>query len=239
VWERTVDGRVLSFRLAGINNQNFIMQDRESGSWWQQVSGEAILGPLKGKRLQRVFHDELSFRTWISEVAGGGGRVLVPAADTAWKRFSNNWEEETARRPVRVHAALDPRLAPRTVVAGIDVGGSAKAYPMERVVAQAPVHDRVGGVPVVLLLGDDGRSVRAFEVRLDAAVLEFVRKSDGALGEIVDVATGSRWSFRGEAVAGPLVGRRLTPVYVLKDYWFNWKTYHPETGVYWLGGTSK
>jgi hypothetical protein len=52
VWETTVDGKPLHFHLAGINNQNFIMRDEETGSWWQQVSGEAIHGPLKGRRLR-------------------------------------------------------------------------------------------------------------------------------------------------------------------------------------------
>jgi hypothetical protein len=33
VWETTVNGRVLHFHLAGINNQNFIMRDEETGSW--------------------------------------------------------------------------------------------------------------------------------------------------------------------------------------------------------------
>ncbi|MBA3256470.1 MAG: DUF3179 domain-containing protein [Pyrinomonadaceae bacterium] len=42
MWEATVDGRQLHFQLAGINNQNFIMRDEETGSWWQQVNGEAI-----------------------------------------------------------------------------------------------------------------------------------------------------------------------------------------------------
>jgi Protein of unknown function (DUF3179) len=61
VWETTVGGRQLHFHLAGINNQNFIMRDEETGSWWQQVTGEAIQGPLKGQRLRPVFHDELTF----------------------------------------------------------------------------------------------------------------------------------------------------------------------------------
>jgi hypothetical protein len=233
VWERTLEGRTLSFRLAGINNQNFIMQDQETGSWWQQVSGEAILGPLKGKRLTRVFHDELSFRAWVGERPEG--RVLVPASDTAWKRFSENWEDSTARRPVRVHAQLDNRVPPRTVIFGIEIGGADKAYPQDRVLAQAPLHDRVGNQPVVLLVGPDGKSVRAFEASLDGREVELVRPPEGPPGEVLDVATGSRWSFRGEAREGPLKGRRLTPVYLLKDYWFDWMTYHPRTGLYLLG----
>jgi uncharacterized protein DUF3179 len=233
VWERTIEGRVLSFRLAGINNQNFIMQDRETGSWWQQVSGEAILGPLKGRHLARVFHDELTFRQWTRERPGG--RVLVPPADTAWKLFSDDWEAKTADVPVRVHTPLDRRLEPRTVVFGIEVEGTAKAYPQDRVLAQAPLHDRIGKLPIVLLAGPDGKSVRAFEARLDGRELELVRPVDGQPGEFKDVATGSRWDFRGEALSGPLQGRRLTPLYVLKDYWFDWMTYHPGTAVYRLG----
>lgn len=233
MWERTVDGRVLNFRLAGINNQNFIMQDKETGSWWQQVSGEAILGPLKGKKLARVFHDELSFLAWRNE--SPGGRVLVPAADTAWKRFSEGWEEQTARAPVNVHVTLDSRLPARAVILGIEVGGAEKAYPLDRVLAQAPLHDRLGGVALVLLVGPDRKSVRAFESRLDTTALEFVRPVEGAAGEVVEVRTGSRWNFSGEAVSGPHTGRRLERVYLLKDYWFDWMTYHPKTGVYLLG----
>ena len=233
MWERTVDGRVLSFRLAGINNQNFIMQDRETGSWWQQVSGAAILGPLKGKQLVRVFHDELTFRAWSMEQPGG--RVLHPAADTAWQRFSDNWEESTAKAPVRVHATLDQRLPAREVILGIELGGVAKAYPQKRVLAQAPLHDRIGGVPVVLLVGPDAKSVRGFASRVERQELEFIRPVDDSSGTVLDVATGSRWDFRGRAISGPLSGRQLTPVYVLKDYWFDWMTYHPGTGIYLLG----
>ena len=233
MWERTIDGRVLSFRLAGINNQNFIMQDRETGSWWQQVSGEAIQGPLKGKRLTRVFHDEVTFREWMTELPGG--RVLLPASDSAWQAFSSGWEEETGRLPVRVNAAPDPRLPPRALIAGVEIGGTAKAYPVDRVLAQAPVHDRVGGTPIVLFRGADGKSIRAYETGLDTLELEFIRPAEGEPGIVVDVGTGSRWSFRGEALSGVLAGRRLTPVYVLLDYWFDWKTYHPATAVYLLG----
>ncbi len=71
-----MDGRTLHFHLNGINNQNFIMRDEETGSWWQQVSGEAIFGPLKGKKLKAVAMDELSFALWKREHPAG--RVLRP-----------------------------------------------------------------------------------------------------------------------------------------------------------------
>ena len=69
MWETTNEGRVLHFRLWGINNQNFIMRDEETGSWWQQVSGECIFGELKGRKLKLFDHDELTYATWKREGA--------------------------------------------------------------------------------------------------------------------------------------------------------------------------
>ena len=59
-----MDGRRLHFHLAGFNNENFLMQDEETGSWWQQATGDAILGPLAGQSLAPVDYDELTFATW-------------------------------------------------------------------------------------------------------------------------------------------------------------------------------
>jgi len=229
VWQATLDGRALRFVLAGINNQNFIMRDEETGTWWQQVTGEAIRGPLRGKRLTHVPHDEITFARWRREFPGG--RVLRPATDTAWIAFSRDWETETARYPVKIAASLDSVLGPREVVAGIDLEGRSRAYPVETVRRQTPLHDQLGGLPVVLVLAADG-SLRGFDRRIDGRALEFFARRDSADVVLVDGATGSEWDFTGRATAGSLAGKRLTPVYLQQDYWFNWKTYHPATTVY-------
>ena len=41
MWRREIDGLRLTFHLAGINNQNFVMRDEETGTYWQQISGAA------------------------------------------------------------------------------------------------------------------------------------------------------------------------------------------------------
>ena len=128
VWQAALDGRVLKFRLSGINNQNFLMTDEETGSWWQQISGVAVAGPLKGKKLTRVFHDEVAFRLWLREHPAT--RVLAPATDTAWVAFSRNWEEETANLPVKRRAQINDSLPPRTLVLGLELNGESKAWPM-------------------------------------------------------------------------------------------------------------
>jgi hypothetical protein len=239
VWETTVDGRVLHFHLAGINNQNFIMRDEETGTWWQQVSGKALHGPLKGHQLKGVFHDEMSFALWKREQPQG--RVLKPD-DTIVTRNryeAADWETRMARLPVVEGTDKDQRLAPRTLVIGINAGGKSAAYPLEALQKQSPIIDMVGSVPIVIAVGEDKRSVRAFERTVDGRRLEFFQKREDAASngafQLIDTETGSTWDFEGKAMSGPLVGRQLKKVFVLEDYWFDWKIYHPDTAIYEIG----
>ena len=213
-----MDGRTLHFHLNGINNQNFIMRDDETGSWWQQVTGMAIFGPLKGRTLRAVPMDELSFALWKREHPQG--RVLRP--DPAVKEYeSKNWEANIAKLPLAIHAQTK-RLPDREIVIGISIEGHDKAYPMKMVLAESPILDTVGRTRIVLLAADDGRSIRAF----DRGPIDLYRNGT----KLFDV-TGTEWDFNGHAISGPLTGKQLRPVAVLKDYWFDWENYHRGTLV--------
>lgn len=227
-----MDGRKLSFHLTGINNQNFLMSDEETGSWWQQITGEAVFGPLKGKRLPLVFHDEVSFGIWKREHPGG--RVLRPDNSVPGRVADAEWEKQIGQLPVVVPVAAGDPLKPRELVAGIRLGGAAKAYPFEELRRQSPVLDTLNGVPLLLVVGEDGRSVRAFERTLDGRELSFFARPEVSPLRLVDGETGSEWSFAGEALSGPLAGRKLAKVYILKDYWFDWKAYNPKSEIYKL-----
>jgi len=219
--------------LWGINNQNFIMRDEQTGSWWQQVSGEAIQGPLKGRRLAAVVHDEVSFGIWKRERPGG--RVLKPDPRQKDRYESANWERQMKKvRTVTPAAKSDP-LAPRTVVVGVSLNGRAKAYPFPRLREESPVLDTLGGVPLVLVVGDDQKSIRVFERMLDGRRLEFMARVGTRPLRLVDAETGSDWDFSGRALDGPLAGRQLAKVKALKEYWFDWKIYQPATGIYERG----
>jgi Protein of unknown function (DUF3179) len=229
VWSSAVDGRVLTFHLVGINNQNFVMQDAETGTWWQQVSGEAILGPLKGKRLTLMPFDQLTFRVWREE--SPDGRVLVPVdAIAAAKRYARaDWEERMTKTPAPRSA--NQELPPRTLVLGVELRGVARAYPLAGMSAVGVVLDEIAGTPIAIVRAPDGRSTRVFERTVDGHALELIAKADASPFRLADAGTGSEWSFDGVAVDGPLEGRRLERLPFLEEYWFDWKTYHPATDV--------
>ena len=262
-----VNGRVLHFYLAGINNQNFLMRDKETGSWWQQITGKAIYGPLRGTSLDLVPSDELTFGEWKSEVADG--KVLAPVPKYV-KKYESNWEPEVAKLPA-VISFSGTELKSRDVVVGLELDGASRAYPWDTLVKQSPLVDRVRGVPVLVAVGPDGKSFRVFKSRIGGKDAEFFLKGEtevepesaapigtnsAATAEskaamsanakteavspaktapawtLLDTATASEWNFQGCAISGPSQGQCLDRVPALKDYWFDWRNYHPDTSIY-------
>ncbi len=225
MWKRTAQGRELHFYLAGINNQNFLMRDHETGSWWQQVTGRAIVGPMAGTALELEGNDELSFGLWKSEQPNG--LVLAPVAGHE-KDYDENWEKEVASYSVPVSFS-GQGMRDRDVVLGVEMNGEARAFPIARVQEPSPVMDKAGGVPLVLVTATDGVSVRVFRAEVQGTDLELYR--DPQSDALVDTH-GNTWNFAGCAVSGPAAGQCLVKVNFLKDFWFDRKNYHPQTTVY-------
>jgi len=290
VWARKVNGRVLHFYLAGINNQNFLMRDKETGTWWQQITGKAIYGPLRGASLELVLSDELTFGEWKSEISDSPvvAQVLKDVPKYA-KEYESNWEPGVAKLPV-VISFPGTDLKSRDVVVGLQMEGAGRAYPWNTLVKQSPVVDRVNGTPLLVAIGPDGKSFRAFISRIDGKDAEFFLKDEAEIGSsvksdgdtasqpkptptsvapsvkpaasntapvattkpappaaatpaaaapvapkpwlLLDTTTASEWNFQGCAVSGPSLGKCLDRVPALKDYWFDWRNYHPDTTIY-------
>ena len=115
---------------------------------------------------------------------------------------------------------------PRELMLGIVVNGASRAYPLARVLEQKLIQDTVGGTQVILVVGPDGKSVRAFAAQLPGAsvVPDYYRDPTGLF---LDSETGNKWDFQGCAK-----GTCLQAISILKDYWFDWHLYHPDTTVY-------
>ena len=207
------------------------MADNETGSWWQQVTGEAIHGPMKGKRLKPVLMDEVSFGIWKAE--NPNGRVLQADPKFASQYEKADWESSYAKFPVVTQRDAKDILKPRDLIVGISINGKDRAYPTESLKQQKGVLDEVGGTPIFIVAADDGKSIRVFDRRIEDKTLELFVKEGEAL--LVDAQSGSKWNFSGLCVEGSSKGKQLKQLPMLKDYWFDWKGYHPGTTIYTPG----
>ncbi len=177
--------------------------------------------------LELAPYDELTFGLW--KTGSPHGMVLAPVAGRE-KDYDDGWEKEVAKYPVPV-SFPGQGIKDRDVILGIEIGGQARAFPLDRVLKQSPVEDKIAGIPVALVTGKDGESVRVFRSQWNGSEIELYRDSQSAEWRLID-SRGNVWNFEGCAITGPATGRGLEKINFLKDFWFDWKNYHPQTTVY-------
>ncbi len=242
-FKRTVDGTVYDFGVSGkLRNSDLIMWDRQTESWWQQVTGEAIVGEMVGTQLEMIPTQLVSFADF---------KAAFPEAQVLSQKtgFSRNYGQnpyrgyDTDQRPFLFADIPDPRLQAVDRVVVVVNGDTAKAYPYKILTAEKVVADAVGNQDVVIFWKSgttsaldaasiaDSRDVGAatvFDPNLNGQTLTF--SWDGT--NFVDDQTGSQWNIFGESIGGELAGQQLTPVQSANQFWFAWAAFRPDTEVY-------
>jgi hypothetical protein len=244
VFDRRLEGRVLDFGTTGkLRFSDLVMYDRQTESWWQQVTGEAIVGEMTGKRL--VFLPSQIISWEMFKLTYPGGKVLNRETGHGRSYGRNPYVgyDDINSSPFLYRGPKDGRLPPMERVVTISLNGEDVAYPFRVMEKVRVVNDTVGGRPIVVVFTKgvtsalDGGSISdsrdvgtagVFERTLEGKVLTF--KTSGA--RFIDTQTGSTWSILGVASAGPLAGKRLTPVVSGNHFWFSWAVFKPKTRIY-------
>jgi hypothetical protein len=239
VYRRTLDGRVLHFDYDSMVAGNEVQKDRETGSRWQQAIGEAIDGPLKGKRLKLYPFTRTTWGEWRRQHPET--RVLKPLPGYAERlpvmhRISRTALLGEGEAPVAAFGK-DYRVRPRELVAGLTVGTAEKAYPVSALRTVRVVNDHVGGVPVLVVHQPDSGTTTAFEARVNGRTLSFEAVDESA-SVLRDTATRSQWTAYGRSTSGALKGTQLKPLVLLPGFWFAWSQFRPKTELFTLPVTA-
>ncbi len=125
----------------------------------------------------------------------------------------------------------DERLPMKSLVAGVNVGAVARAYPLAPLTVETLLVDELGGRSIVVVAAFDGDYVQVFDRKVEnGMILGFSPLIDG---QFTDTQTDSTWDLRGQCVAGELKGTQLMPVpHYNKIFWFAWADYYPHTEIY-------
>lgn len=120
VFDRRVKGLVLDFGTTGkLRNADLVMYDRATESWWQQFTGEAIVGALTGTQL-KIFPSRLE--SWEKFYARfPDGQVLVPRGTSLDDYGGNPYVKyDSSRRPFLFDGKLPRKIKAmaRVVVVG-------------------------------------------------------------------------------------------------------------------------
>jgi hypothetical protein len=133
VFDRRLDGRVLEFGTTGkLRNSDLVMYDRQTQSWWQQFSGEAIVGELNGSFLTLLPSRIVSFGSFRE--AHPDGEVLVPN-DPGLRAYGQNpyVSYDTADRPFLFRGEFPDGIPAMAHVVVVRTGGAPIIVTLDRI----------------------------------------------------------------------------------------------------------
>lgn len=245
VYDRRLDGRTLDFGVTGrLRKSDMVMYDRQTESWWQQLTGTAIVGELNGKILAMIPSRIMSWKDF--RMTWPHGKVL--SKDTGYyKQYGVNpyqGYDDINQSPFLLSESPDPRLKPMDRVAVLKSRKGYKAYAYSILSRVGVVHDEIDGKPIVILTKKNTKSpldrrlikqsrlmisAQAFSPVVNEKQLEFFTSPDG---KILDHQTNSVWSLAGRAVSGELKGEHLKAYATETHFAFAWMVFRPETIIY-------
>jgi uncharacterized protein DUF3179 len=205
----------------GLRDGVFILYDEKTRSWWSQVVGTAVQGPLAGERLVKLASAVTTWEAWRRDHPET--TVWSDPSLPGRRRFT---EESLSRITL---AGAGP-IVNQDLVVGVEGEKGARAYLLRQLASAGRVaNDSIDGAPIVVLLEDDAVSVHAWSRRVKDRTLTF----EAAGGAIRDRETGSSWHARtGRSVSGPLAGASLEPVVYTTALWYAWRSQRPDATLW-------
>ena len=241
--------QLLEFEVSGLlRNSDMIMADRQTQTWWQQLTGEAIVGDLTGTELDVIPSQVMSVKDFFAIYPDG--KILSPDTNTrAADRYGRNPYEGydgINNKPFERffdHQKVDSRLPPMERVVDIEVMGKYKVYPFSAISVSGVINDLFEDQPIVVFFNngpvsvlDDGQidksktvgSAAVFFPVLDGVALTFEKNNK----LFIDNQTGSVWDFSGRCVEGKWKGSQLDLMPHSNHFAFAWLAFHPETEIF-------
>ncbi len=199
----TIDGKMHHFDNVGVYDALFVMQDRETKTLWNHITGEALYGPLVGRQLgpigtllqttveQALVMDPtmqvaISNRPYfvdgrpfgrsgpISHDEGSSGRRAAASGPAPNRVMSSAF--------ARTLGTEDKRLSRMELGLGIVTDGTARFYPIAVIRERGALIDQIGGRKVLVFVDHATSTPAALYVEASRATLE---------GQEIHLDTGS------------------------------------------------
>ncbi len=239
-----LEGRELSIGVSGkLWKNSLIMYDRQTNTLWSHLTSKGLIGPLKGKKLTVLPAAMMTFAEW---------RRLFPDTKVLQKNVSRfsalfgsrgdpyegyYYSSQTGVIPQKFR---DNRLHPKTFLVGLtfESGGKerAKVYPFADLNRAGVVNDAFAGRDLLVSYCEAAKSGVVFERRMGGKLLTFEpvgEEKKDSCRLMRDKETGSRWALlTGQAVEGPLKGKKLRMIPSTQSFWFGWKDFYPKSEIY-------
>lgn len=244
-FDRRVGGVTLDFGVSGnLRNSDLIMWDRQTESWWQQATGEGIVGAHAGALLKPIAASVISFGDFRRAYPNAEVLTENTGLDRYYGVNPYNDYDAAGSRPFLFDGTIDKRLDGLERVVALGRGAAALAVPFSLLSQVGVANVNVDGARVAVLWSAGTASALD---RPDIAASRDVGAAVAYIGEaggrsltfalarpgvFLDAETGSTWDITGLATAGPLTGARLNVALHTVEFWFAFAAFHPGAAIW-------
>lgn len=229
VYDPVIDGKEQTFRLVGARHYNAIIEDEHTGSWWYQATGDAAVGPQKGKKLAEMPYEQMTLGAWLTKYPAT--QIMQP--DKIYMDDYIDLKDYDHKQSVDKDSTLKNKdsLVKKSWMIGIISNGKPKAYDWRHLVKKRVLNDDFNGTPLVIAIEEDFQSFHTWSSMVDGKALHFIMDAEKCLR---DKETSSLWDWTGTCIDGAHKGKKLGNIQGYQEYWRSWKQFHPET-EFWKG----
>ena len=216
------------YQFHGWRNGVMVVEGKD-GTIWSALTGKAIQGPQKGKRLTRIPSLVTNWNYWL---------MLHPESTTydlfdGEKYASTPLPKEMSKEARDSLKRVDERLNANADVLGVEFANSQRGYPLPTDEARVCFLDEVDGEAIAVFWYGNTKTAVAFNRNVDGRRLTFYAdKISPESAPFKDKETGTRWTIAGRGIDGPLRGHELTWAKSIQCHWYAWASEYPETTVF-------
>jgi hypothetical protein len=226
VYDRRFDGRELEFGAIGLEEGVFFLYDAETRSWWSQIVGRAVKGPLAGRELRKHPSTLTTWGRW--RALHPGTTVFVDSKLPGRRRFT----EETLSRITL--GGEQGGIVNEDLVVAVEGPRSARAWLLRQLAPRRLANDAIDDEPLVVFLTRDAVTAQVWSRVVGERTLAFDAEGD----RMRDAETGTVWDpLTGQALEGALAGRNLKPVVFTHALWYAWHSQRPDTTLWTAPGS--
>jgi hypothetical protein len=236
---------LLDFGTSGmLRKSNLVMWDRQTETWWQQITGTGLAGKLAGVELDMLPCQIISASDFFESYPEG----LILSTNTGQNRKYGinpyeNYDDISTTKPRLFDEEPDHRLPAMERVVHVFGNQTPKVYPFSLIREERVINDSHEGLDVVVFFQDgtvsildkkqikESRtigSVTVYSPNIDGQKLIFKPVNNG----FMDEQTGSSWNLTGKCVKGEFRSRHLQPVVYGNHFAFAWLYFYPESVIY-------
>jgi len=215
VYEPVVNGKHEKFRLVGMDHFNAMFEDETTKSWWRQVTGEAIIGKLKGQQLPEVYSTQTSLADWLQL---NPNSLIMQADENFIRSYDSTFKFESGASKSKLTGTDSLSWKDKSWVIGVKAGKERKAYDWNELKKQRLIQDKIVSTPVLIVLSKNEKSFFAFE-----------RPSESSSFSLNgDTLLFNNYKFRldGKGIDTLFT---LKPLPVSQEFWHSWRTFNPGT----------